>query len=421
VNHPEWSKNANIYEVNVRQYTKEGTFKAFREHLPRLEKMGVKILWLMPVYPVGKKNRKGELGSYYAVQNYNAVNPRLGTMDDLQALIKDAHERGMKVILDWVANHTAWDHVWTKKHPDWYATDENGNFKPPLSDWSDVIELDYSNQAMRRAMIQALKYWVKEADVDGYRCDVANLVPVDFWNDARKELDAIKPVFMLAESDHPELLEHAFDMSYDFKLYYLMNEIAKGDSAFKRIDSHMNYDRQTFGGQGYRMLFTTNHDENSCVGTVYERLGENVKVMAILVATLNGMPLIYGGQEAGLNKRLAFFTKDEISWNKLPLEDFYTTLLKLKKEHKALWNGRYSGDFQNIETDYPKTVYAFRRTKDDDEVIVVLNISNKEHDVSLPDLHGKGEYSDVFAGRNMKAGPVTIAAHGYLVLAKSKY
>ena len=422
VTHPEWSKNANIYEVNIRQYTQEGTLKAFQEHLPRLQEMGVTILWLMPVFPIGKINRKGELGSYYSVKDYKTVNPDVGTLRDLKALVKDAHDRGMKVILDWVANHTAWDHTWTSTHPEWYTKDGEGNFHPPNEDWPDVIKLDYANQEMRTAMIDALKYWVTEADIDGYRCDVANLVPTGFWNQARKELDAIKPVFMLAESDHPELQVEAFDMSYDFHLYYLMNAIASGKKTFEALDKHLENEQQTYAPDDYRMRFTSNHDENSWDGPAIERLHKNLPVFIVLSATIGGMPLIYGGQEAALNRKLAFFEKDEINWKGDPLQGLYKTLLKLKTRNKALWNGTNGGRFTKIESGAPDGVYAFSRVKEDDEVIVVLNIYGSEQEVALKSIDTSKKYINVFTGQKeaFENQSVIVRAHGFLVLEKQK-
>jgi glycosidase len=226
--HPEWSKNATIYEVNVRQYTKEGTFKAFAEHLTRLRQMGVDILWFMPIHPISEKNRKGTLGSYYAVQDYKAVNPEFGTLEDFKSVVDQAHDMGFKVLIDWVANHTGWDNQWIKDHPEWYKKDSTGNMIAPF-DWTDVAQLDYGNQEMREAMIDALSYWVSEADIDGYRCDVAGMVPVDFWANAREQLNEIKPVFMLAEDESEiALLEEAFNMNYGWEFHHIMNGIAKG-------------------------------------------------------------------------------------------------------------------------------------------------------------------------------------------------
>lgn len=418
VTHPEWSKDANIYEVNIRQYTDEGTFNAFRKHLPRLQKMGVEILWLMPIHPIGEKNRKGTLGSYYSVKDYKGINPNFGTLDNFKALVDDAHQRGMKVILDWVANHTAWDHPWTETHPNWYTKDEEGNFKPPVEDWSDVIELNFENRAMRDAMVDAMKYWVQEANIDGYRCDVAGMVPNDFWIRVRNELDTIKPVFMLAEGNQPE--HHlAFDMTYAWDFHFLMNKIATGDTALSVLNAQLMVEHKKFDGSGYRMMFTSNHDENTWKGAVRERLGKNIKPFAVMASTIQGMPLIYSGQEAGLDKRLEFFEKDMISWESFPLENFYTTLLKLKKENEALWNGQFGGEYEAINTPFPEDIFAYRRIKNDKEVLVVLNFGDTARSVALP-LASLQAYFNAFTGAKRMVGsePVRIDAHGYLVLHK---
>ncbi len=290
--HVDWSRNANIYEVNIRQYTPEGTFKAFEKHLPRLKKMGVDILWIMPIHPVSELNRKGTLGSYYAVQDYKAVNPEFGNMDDFKRLVEHAHSLGMKVIIDWVANHSGWDNVWTKDHADFYEKDKDGKLVSPF-DWTDVISFDYNNPEMRAAMTDALKFWLTETTIDGYRCDVAGMVPTDFWESARREMEVIKPVFMLAEDeDNADLLRYAFDMNYSWKLHKLMNSIAKGEQNAKEIWGNILWSGTTFPEDAYRMNFTTNHDENSWNGTIGERLGDAKNAMAVLAWTVPGMPFI---------------------------------------------------------------------------------------------------------------------------------
>ena len=306
----DWTKNANIYEVNIRQYTEEGTIKAFQKHLPRLKEMGVDILWLMPVFPVGELNRKGSLGSYYAVKDYKDINAEFGNINDFKELVKEAHSLGMYVILDWVANHSAWDNPWATEHPEWYQRDDSGNFVSPF-DWTDVIAFDYNNADMRNAMTDALKFWITETDIDGYRCDVAGMVPTDFWDNARDHMEAIKPVFMLAEDeDNPDLLRKAFDMNYGWKLHHIMNDIAKGKKNANDIWDYMAWNDSVYPTNAYRMYFTSNHDENSWNGTVKERMGDAGEAMAILSYTVPGMGLVYSGQEAGLDKRLRFFEKD---------------------------------------------------------------------------------------------------------------
>ena len=385
VEHPEWSKNANIYEVNIRQYTPEGTFNAFKKDLPRLREMGVDILWLMPIHPIGLKNRKEteeSKGSYYSVQNYTDVNPEFGTKEDFKALVEEAHELGFRLIIDWVANHSAWDNPWTE-NPEWYELDQDGNFTPPHgTDWTDVIQLDYTNQDMRRAMTDAMKYWVSEFDIDGFRCDVAGMVPTDFWVATHKELDEVRDVFMLAEDGEPELLIDAFDMNYAWEYAHVIREIAKGEMTFDNLDALFESDAARFPSNAYRMYFTSNHDENSWNGTDPEMYGKNFENFAVLSATVSGMPLIYNGQESGLNKRLSFFEKDEIAWKNYAYQDFYKVLLSLNKENEALWNGAYGGKRTRIES--PEGTYAFLRKKGDNEVIVAINITDEVKDISVP-------------------------------------
>ncbi len=396
--HVEWSRNANIYEVNIRQYTEEGTFDAFRSHLPRLKEMGVDILWLMPVHPVGKLNRKGSLGSYYAVRDYKAVNPEFGTMEDFRELVNEAHGLGMRVIIDWVANHSAWDNVWTKEFPDFYEKDENGKFVSPF-DWTDVISFDYNNPQMRDSMITALKFWVQEADIDGYRCDVAGMVPTDFWDDARTELDKIKAVFMLAEDeDNVDLLRHAFDMNYSWKLNHLMNDIAKGKKIANDIWDYLHWNKKQFPPDAYRMTFTTNHDENSWNGTTKERLGKAANTFAVLSHTVTGIPLIYSGQEAGLDKRLRFFEKDTIHWDNLINQDFYTRLNELKHTNKAIWNGRAGGEMHRIGGGKNPHVFAFYRQKEGNTVVVILNLSAIKQSLIMDQPKAEGKFTDVFSG-----------------------
>tara|TARA_R110002126_G_scaffold200584_4_gene348184 strand:+ start:23994 stop:25352 length:1359 start_codon:yes stop_codon:yes gene_type:complete len=392
--HPEWSKNASIYEVNIRQYSEEGTFNAFREDLPRLKEMGVKILWLMPIHPIGKINRKETTesrGSYYSVADYKKVNPNFGTEEDFKMLVDEAHKMGFKLIIDWVANHSAWDNPWTE-NKDWYELTEEGNFMPPRgTDWSDVIQLNYENEEMRAAMLDALEYWVREFDIDGYRADVAGMVPTDFWVNARTQLDKIKPVFMLAEDGEPELLYEAFDMNYAWDYAYTIREIAKGEQTFADLDSLFERDSKRFPDNAYRMYFTSNHDENSWNGTDTEMYGVNFENFAVLSATVSGMPLIYNGQESGLDKRLKFFEKDEIEWKDYKYQDFYTTLIGLKRDEQALWNGDFGGTLEILEM--PEGLYAYKRVKDESEVVVVLNFNNERTKVNLADVDVNEDYT----------------------------
>ncbi|MFC2151163.1 alpha-amylase family glycosyl hydrolase [Bacteroidota bacterium] len=415
VKHVEWSKNLSIYEANVRQFTPEGTFNAFAEHLPRLKELGTDIIWLMPIHPIGEKNRKGSLGSYYAVQDYFAVNPEFGTEDDFRNLIAKVHELDMYVIIDWVANHSAWDNKMITKNPDWYRTDEKGNIVPPVPDWSDVAGFNYEVPEMQEYMIEALEFWIKEFNIDGYRCDVAGMVPVEFWNKARYALDKIKPVFMLAEANEPELHEYAFDMTYAWTMHFLWNEIAQGEKTIDDLVNQFEIENTNYNASDYRMNFTSNHDENSWKGTVYERLGDAVKTFAVFSVTRPGMPLIYSGQEACLNKKLRFFDKDTIEWNvECDLDELYSTLLKLKKENPALWNGDFGGAMERITTTADDKVFAFSRIKDENKVITILNLSTEEVEFEIADEIDGTNIKELFTDEEFSTN-YKLTAWGYKV------
>ncbi|MBI5058226.1 DUF3459 domain-containing protein [candidate division KSB1 bacterium] len=416
--HPDWSYQATIYEVNIRQYTPEGTLNAFARHLPRLQQMGVSILWLMPVNPIGEQNRKGSLGSYYSVRDYRAVNPEFGTIADLTALVNRAHELGMYVILDWVANHCAWDNPLLAEHPDWFTRDSTGQPLPPVADWSDVVDLNYASPGLRSYMTDALKYWVTECGIDGYRCDVAGMVPSDFWDHARRELNRIKPVFMLAEDENPLCHEHAFDMTYAWSLHHLMRDIAHGRKAVADLDRYFPADSAAYPRDAFRMLFTDNHDENSWNAAVTERMQRAVKPFAVLTATAPGMPLVYTGQEAGLDRSLKFFDKDSVDWSKLPLESFYTSLLQLKRSHPALANGARGGRFKRIHTLADSSIFAYSREQDGASVLVLLNLSSGLVQAKLTDREADGDYVNAFTGSPLRiqaATALVIEPWGYRV------
>jgi glycosidase len=378
--HQEWTRNASIYEVNIRQYTPEGTIAAFEKHLPRLKKMGVKILWIMPVQPIGKANRKGTMGSYYSIADYTAVNPEFGTAADFNRLVKTAHRLKMKVILDWVANHTAWDHPWITAHPDWYKKDAKGelvsyNFDNgrEIEYWTDVVGLDYRVPAVWDAQIAAMKYWVREHDIDGFRADVASLMPIPFWQRARAELDAIKPMFMLAESNDPAI-HAAFDMTYDWALLDVFADISDGKGGAELLRKWVEKGQAGYPPDSYRMLFTSNHDVNSWRWSDDEKYGPRFRTFAVLAATLPGMPLVYSGQESGLDKKIAFFEKDAIAWRRYENGQFYEGLLKLKAQQPALANGASGAPVELVETGDPR-LFAFRRSKGKRSLTVVANLS----------------------------------------------
>ena len=379
----DWIADAVIYEVNVRQFTPEGTFESFAAHLPRLKDLGVDILWLMPIHPIGVLERKGTLGSYYAVKDYTAVNPKFGTLDDFKALVSKAHELDLKVIIDWVPNHTSPDAVWAV-HRDWYLTDSLGNFVIQY-DWTDIAQLDYTNHQMRRAMTDAMLYWVTEADIDGFRCDVAWNVPVDFWEPAVKELKQVKPnLFMLAEAEEPPLQQFAFDMYYAWHLHHVMNEVAQGVADVHALRDALQNMLGRFPTYAIPMYFTSNHDENSWSGTEFERMGEAARTFAALTYLLPGMPLIYNGQEVGFNRRLLFFEKDEIDWNdRWDFTDFYRELNQLRKSNPALYSQEKGGGVVEIVNSAPAAIFSFERAVKGNKVIALFNLSQKVQSVSF--------------------------------------
>ena len=420
--HPEWSKNATIYEVNIRQFTNEGNFKAFETQLPRLKEMGIDIIWLMPIHPIGELKRKGKMGSYYSVKDYLAVNPEFGTMDDLKSLVKKIHGMGMHVILDWVANHSAWDNPLATQHPEWYTKTAEGEFQPtPWYDWDDVIDFDYDQPGMRKYMTDAFKFWVKEADIDGYRCDVAGFIPVDFWDNVRSELDNIKPVFMLAEWESRDLYKRSFDMTYSWSLWEKMKEVTTGKKNIGGLVEYMAHDVNTVPHDAYRMTFTENHDKNSWEGNQYSNFGDGLPACMALTVLVNGMPLVYSGQEAGLNKSLRFFDKDTIEWEEHPFAGMYKKLFELKHTNQALWNGHWGAEMIRIFNDKPDHVISFSREKNSDKVIPVFNFNDQPVTVKLNSKHHAGIYTELFSGKKYELkgdDEIAIGPWGYLVLVK---
>ena len=374
-------------------------------------------IWIMPINPIGKINRKGTLGSYYSVSDYLAVNPEFGTAQDFHHLVNAIHAQGMKVIIDWVANHTAWDHPWTVAHPEYYVHDAKGNFVAPVPDWADVIKLDYHNKQLRAEMIKSLEFWVTDYDIDGFRCDVAGMVPTDFWNEARKQLDQIKPVFMLAEAFEPELQEHAFDMTYGWQFKDVWGDIAKGKKNAADLASYMRGEEAGYNPNSYRMLHTSNHDLNSWEGTEFDRLGNAAETFLVLSNTLKGMPLLYEGQEAGNARALSFFERDPIVWKDHPFRSLYTRLFHLKQRNHALWNGLYGGQPQLIKTSDDQHLFAFVRSKDGDQVIGIFNLSDAPRQFSTDDPALRGKFTDPLSGKSVTA-PHELKAWEYRLLVK---
>lgn len=385
----DWAKDAVVYEVNVRQYTPEGTFRAFIEHLPRLKAMGVDLLWFMPIHPISMTNRKQGLGSYYAASDYKAINPEFGTMEDFDAMVTAVHQLGMHMIIDWVPNHTGWDHVWIKAHPDWYTQDSLGNIVDPINPetgeswgWTDVADLNYDNQDMRLEMISDMLFWVDQHKVDGFRCDVAHGVPNDFWEQCRDSIYKRQALFMLAESEIPANRNNGmFVMTYAWAFHHLMNDIAQGHRHVNSIDTMLAESRVRFQ-KGYGMYFTSNHDENTWAGTEFERMGEAAEVMSVLSFTIDGMPLIYSGQEEPLRKRLRFFEKDTIPFSTFAIAPMYQKLTALRHQMSCL-ETHVEGNTAAVRINVSEDVYAFERGNDMDKIVVILNLSPKPQETTL--------------------------------------
>lgn len=415
----EWKPTTNIYEVNIRQYTPEGTFNAFKKEMPRLKAMGVKTLWLMPITPIAKEKMKGSLGSPYAAQDYTAINPEFGTLEDFKNLVNEAHRLGLNLIIDWVANHTGWDHVWTKTHPEYYLHDSDGSFHT-ASGMDDIIELDYSKPELREAMIDAMKFWVKETNIDGFRCDLASWVELDFWQQARPEVEKLKPLFWLGEFDELENPEYGkvFDASYSWTWMHKTKDYYDGKTSLQDLkDLLIRY--SAIGDKSMRAWFTTNHDENSWNGTEYEKYGVIAKPLAVFSATWDGVPLLYSGQEQPNMKRLAFFDRDPIQWTRnYGLADFYRTLLDLKSKNPALRGGDPNVTTFFLNTSANDKVLAYKRKNGDHEVLVLLNMSKEEVAFTMHDEQANAALKNIFDGNSVdfsQQKSFSLPVSGYLV------
>jgi alpha-amylase len=418
-----WSNDTNIYEVNLRQYTKDGTFNAFVKELPRLRDMGIEVLWFMPITPISKKKRLGSLGSYYACSSYTRTNPEFGTLDDFKNLVSAAHELGFKVLIDWVANHTGYDHEWTTDHPDFYRRNQEGDFYDAHG-WEDVIDLNYDNEQLRKTMIGAMEFWLRECDIDGFRCDMAMLLPLNFWQDARHHLDKIKPLFWLAESEEIDY-HQAFDASYTWRWLHKMEAFWRRETDMAGLDEVLQYYSSMFPSQALRAFFTSNHDENSHSGTEYERMGAAAQPFAVLCTTWNAIPLIYSGQELPNMKRLKFFDKDCIDWNgEYRLHDFFKKLLALRKSNPALKAGCGEVVTQRLHTDANHFIFAFLRRNEQtgNEVLVILNLSDQDKLlVHFTEGLLQGSYTNLFTGAVQDWGSkphFSLNAWDYLVYSK---
>ena len=380
--------------------------------------MGVEILWFMPVTPIGIEGRKmttTELGSYYAVRDYKGVNEEFGTMKDWKALVKHAHAMGFKVIIDWVANHSSPDNPWMKNHPDFYKKDKNGN-PSYTADYSDTRNLNYSNKELRDSMIDAMKFWIRTSNVDGFRCDVADGPPVDFWKQCITALRKIKNVFMLAESEKPALHAAGFDATYTWSVMTAMADMYAHKRTVWQFDSLLKTNISRFPQNAYRMYFTTNHDENSWNGTEFEKYGDAYKAFTVFSQTFyQSIPLVYNGQEVPNKRRLKFFVKDPIEWNQFEMQPFYSTLLHLRKSNVAL---SADAPFRRLITSSDASVFGYIREKNKHKVVVFLNLSDQPQSFTTRDAAVSGSPLNVFSERkeNIKKLHVyQLEPWGYLV------
>ena len=392
--HPAWMMQGNIYEVNVRQYTPEGTFNAFAKHLDRLKAMGVETIWFMPINPISKLDRKGTLGSYYAVSDYTAINPEFGTLDDFKKLVQAIHDKGMKVLIDWVPNHTGADHRWISDHPEFFVKDNFGKAAVAF-DWADTRQLDYKNTVMQDSMINAMKFWVKRANIDGFRCDVAWNVPASFWNKSIPQLRKMKNLFMLAEGDSTYLPKSGFDAVYPWHMFKMMEKVAKGEKTALALDSINKENEMLYPANTIQMYFTSNHDENSWNHADFGTFPGPVHApFAVFSQTMkNSIPLIYSGQEEPVLRALEFFEKDPITFKNFEREKFYKTLLELRKRNEAL---SANTSFRKILVGDEKAVYAYIREKGSKKVFVILNFSGVEQSVSIKEASLLGKAYNVF-------------------------
>jgi len=419
---PAVMENAVIYEANIRQYSPEGTFNAFTKDIPHLKELGVRIVWVMPINPISKIKRKSTdgrftseikdekerakyLGSYYSVSDYKAINPEFGTLEDFKNLVKTAHENGIYLIVDWVPNHTGWDHPWITEHPDYYTHNDKGEIIDPINPetgkswgWTDTADLNYDNPNMRKEMIADLKYWINVADIDGYRMDVAHGVPVDFFETAVKELKKIKPVFMLAEAEKPKLLKNAFDMQYGWEALHIFNRMAKGQATVKAFDDYMVKMDSTLEDDDIDMYFVTNHDENSWNGTLKERMPNNKEIFTALVYTIPGMPLIYSGQEFDLDHALKFFEKDSIPKIKGEYYKLLEKLGQLKNSNPALNGGKHAASYERIPTNNDH-ILMFKRQKEGSMVTFIGNFFDEEQTL---ENEIEGSPQDYIAGKPLE-------------------
>ena len=403
--HPEWSYGAVLYEMNVRQLTPEGTLRAAAARLEFLRDLGVDAVWLMPIYPIGEKNRKGTLGSYYSIRDYCAVNPELGTMDDFDDFVAEAHRLGMKVLMDWVANHTSRDARWIAGKPaSWYERDASGEPAVPW-DWTDTAKLDYANRDVWEAQAAAMEFWIARHAVDGFRCDMAMLVPIGFWQYAAARLRRVKPdLFLLAEAEQRNLFDDGvFDACYGWEMHHLLNDVAQQRVRVTALRDWLRADRGRYPRSAMRLAFTSNHDENSWNGSEFARMGAARGIMAAFTFVVpGGLPLIYTGQEVGYDHSFAFFDRDPIpaeSYRANAYTEFYRRLTELRHANPALAAGGRGGDMVEISNNAEDCLMTFVREIPGNQVVAVMNLSPYAIETDYYTGIYAGMYTDALTGR----------------------
>ena len=403
--HPEWSYGAVLYEMNVRQLTPEGTLRAAAARLEFLRDLGVDAVWLMPIYPIGEKNRKGTLGSYYSIRDYCAVNPELGTMDDFDDFVAEAHRLGMKVLMDWVANHTSRDARWIAGKPaSWYERDASGEPAVPW-DWTDTAKLDYANRDVWEAQTAAMEFWIARHAVDGFRCDMAMLVPIEFWQYAAARLRRVKPdLFLLAEAEQRNLFDDGvFDACYGWEMHHLLNDVAQQRVRVTALRDWLRADRRRYPRSAMRLAFTSNHDENSWNGSEFARMGAARGIMAAVTFVVpGGLPLIYTGQEVGYDHSFAFFDRDPIpaeSYRANAYTEFYRRLTELRHANPALAAGGRGGDMVEISNNAEDCLMTFVREVPGNQVVAVMNLSPYAIETDYYTGIYAGMYTDALTGR----------------------
>lgn len=424
VGHPEWVDDVVMYEMFIPDFTDEGTFRAAIDRFDELKDMGVNTIWLMPIHPVGEKRAKtdiGALGSPYAVRDYKGVNPQYGSAEDFQAFVDAAHERNMYVIIDWVANHTAWDHPWVSEHPEYYTDGPiDGRFTYPLldgdtTDWTDVVDLDFSNQEMRAKMIDAMQFWVREFNIDGYRCDVAHQVPLDFWETAIDSVESVKPVLMLAEAAEPEMHDVGFDLTYAWPYYGTLKDVWENERPASALLTQVDTTLDTLHPEAHRLRFTTNHDETMWDATPLELFDgrDGSEAAFVLTTTLPGVPLMYNGQELGIADTVSFFAAQPYDWNQTDtMMPFYSTYLNLYQSSTALRDG----DFEVLAPD-AENVALYRRFTDNQNLIIAVNLREEATTIDLPTAYQEASLTNVLTNTTVPGSTLSLEPHGYHILA----